>query len=768
MKKIHLITLMSIFPLLCTAGVEDLLITEISATTGSGKDFVEIYNNGASPITLSNVYITDATYATGDTYYYNTVNGDGGGGDHFDFNARFPDGAIIQAGEYQTISINSASDFINAFSLNPTYELYQDNALVEDMRFATAESIATPTNSTRPSGLTGSGEVIILYTWDGTSDLVEDIDYVIWGDTNEAVEKNGVSIDGPDGDSIKSLYLNDTVIDNQEIILNSAHAAGKSWQRIDLMEGNENQITGNGVNNGSDETSEDLSNTFTQEVPTPNSVYTIPPPPAPNIIINEVDAVGTADFVEIKGPVGTSLDDVTLVFYRGGNSTIYNIVNLSGEVIANDGYFLVSDDIGSADTGLNVSIGDESGAVAIYFKNSSNFSLDDLYNDVDFANDIIDAMVFHDGSGYSGDLLNLLNNGEVSVNENSNIARDTESNARCADGKGDKLSTSTYMQITPTAGSINNTCPVIPYYINADPSTPVTLRTTLHEIIRRHTSYPYSASTTDTWEILSFADEDHNTAVDLENNVAEYVWMIYKNISLEFLGGGQQTYNREHTWPQSLGFKAGVDGQNSNNAPRTDAHHLMMSDKDYNNNRGSKYFDNCNPTIDNTCVNTYTPTSTPPSLQTVEYDGDGDGETEGGDTGSDYPGKSNWTNSSVFEVWEFRKGDIARAMFYMDVRYEDKGEIDSSGDSEPDLVLTDNTSLIQGTSGSPAYMGKLSTLLEWHAADPVDDIERERNEVVFSYQGNRNPFIDHPEWVACIFENSCPNSDIIFANGFED
>lgn len=65
-------------------------------------------------------------------------------------------------------------------------------------------------------------------------------------------------------------------------------------------------------------------------------------------------------------------------------------------------------------------------------------------------------------------------------------------------------------------------------------------------------------------------------------------------------------------------------------------------------------------------------------------------------------------------------------------------------------------------------MGKLSTLLEWHAADPVDDIELERNEVVYYYQGNRNPFIDYLEWVACIFENICPASDIIFSNGFED
>ena len=46
-------------------------------------------------------------------------------------------------------------------------------------------------------------------------------------------------------------------------------------------------------------------------------------------------------------------------------------------------------------------------------------------------------------------------------------------------------------------------------------------------------------------------------------------------------------------------------------------------------------------------------------------------------------------------------------------------------------------------------MGKLSVLLQWHQEDPVDDFERERNEIIYNdYQHNRNPFIDYPEWAA--------------------
>ena len=98
---------------------------------------------------------------------------------------------------------------------------------------------------------------------------------------------------------------------------------------------------------------------------------------------------------------------------------------------------------------------------------------------------------------------------------------------------------------------------------------------------------------------------------------------------------------------------------------------------------------------------------------------------------------------------------------YMAIRYEG-GRDPATQQSEPDLELTDDRSRIVVTSASPAYMGLLSTLLAWHQADPPDAAERERNEVIYSFQGNRNPFIDHPEWASAgLFTSTTPATCVL-------
>lgn len=105
------------------------------------------------------------------------------------------------------------------------------------------------------------------------------------------------------------------------------------------------------------------------------------------------------------------------------------------------------------------------------------------------------------------------------------------------------------------------------------------------------------------------------------------------------------------------------------------------------------------------------------------------------------------TDADSWEARDVEKGDLARAMFYMATCY--------AGNN---FALTDNTSLIT-TSG--AYMGKLSTLLAWHYQDPVSTEERARNHLIYTdYQHNRNPYVDHPEYVWTIFGSALNNSRV--------
>ena len=261
------------------------------------------------------------------------------------------------------------------------------------------------------------------------------------------------------------------------------------------------------------------------------------------------------------------------------------------------------------------------------------------------------------------------------------------------------------------------------YYAGIATGSASALRSSLHALIDDHTRLPYTASATDTWDALEFADED-----PLDPN---RVLDIYRNASFAKAGGGNNFYNREHTWPKSLGFPN--DG--AGNYPYTDTHMLMLSDIGHNAARGNLPFGNCNAS----CT----------EYATQAYAG------QGGGSGV-FPGNSNWSNGSIWQVWSRLKGNVARAMFYMDVRYEG-GNHGVTGHAEPDLRLTDNLSLVVGSSGnaSVAYMGSLGVLLQWHAEDPPTVAERLRNDAIQSFQGNRNPFVDHPQWVGCIYQNAC-------------
>ncbi|WP_413111547.1 endonuclease [Thaumasiovibrio sp. DFM-14] len=97
----------------------------------------------------------------------------------------------------------------------------------------------------------------------------------------------------------------------------------------------------------------------------------------------------------------------------------------------------------------------------------------------------------------------------------------------------------------------------------------------------------------------------------------------------------------------------------------------------------------------------------------------------------------------VFEPIDEFKGDVARALLYLAVRYEDVIEVWSD-------VSTSNQAIgriLDGSKDQVFNSWQIKTLMQWHEEDPVSQKERDRNDAAQEYQGNRNPFIDHPELV---------------------
>ncbi|GGO72637.1 ExeM/NucH family extracellular endonuclease [Bowmanella pacifica] len=204
------------------------------------------------------------------------------------------------------------------------------------------------------------------------------------------------------------------------------------------------------------------------------------------------------------------------------------------------------------------------------------------------------------------------------------------------------------------------------------------------------------------WTALTVTDEDPQNS----NNVT----LLYKGTSLakSSNGSGSQSsnpdnWNREHVWPKSHGFNS------QSFEAYTDIHHLRPTDISVNASRGNLDFDASDAPL------------------------------------SEAP--QNRVDSDSFEPRDAVKGDVARMMFYMDTRYE-------GADVTPDLQLVDRLT----GPGEPA-LGKLCRLIEWHNADPVDSIEQDRNSAIYEFQGNRNPFIDHPEWVELVYSAENCDSD---------
>ncbi|RQO32170.1 endonuclease I [Taibaiella sp. KBW10] len=106
------------------------------------------------------------------------------------------------------------------------------------------------------------------------------------------------------------------------------------------------------------------------------------------------------------------------------------------------------------------------------------------------------------------------------------------------------------------------------------------------------------------------------------------------------------------------------------------------------------------------------------------------------------PNASAGYSGTVFEPIDEFKGDVARTLFYFVTRYQNSVPSFSSGN------------IMDGTATRGLLQWQVDLLLQWHQQDPVSQREKDRNNAAYNYQGNRNPYIDHPEYVDCIWGNT--------------
>lgn len=235
--------------------------------------------------------------------------------------------------------------------------------------------------------------------------------------------------------------------------------------------------------------------------------------------------------------------------------------------------------------------------------------------------------------------------------------------------------------------------PIYPYYHYALGLTGAVLKAKLHEII-----------STGTRELNDTEENEAMKVLHTHPNNPSNVYYLYNVTSSvpKSLYNANNGWNKEHCWPESRGL--GNDGPD-----QVDVHNLFAEDKGVNALRGNLYFDESDPADAG-----YRAPATNAAPETS-------------------------MDSNSFEPPDASKGNVARGAFYMAVRY-DGGEDKTSA-----LWFSDN----------PAHtnsMGRLTTLLLWHAMDPPDALESNKNELIYAnWQYNRNPFIDHPEWVEQIW-----------------
>ena len=241
------------------------------------------------------------------------------------------------------------------------------------------------------------------------------------------------------------------------------------------------------------------------------------------------------------------------------------------------------------------------------------------------------------------------------------------------------------------------------YYNSANGLTGDRLKVALHNIIKGHTTISYG----NIWNAFYSTDhrQDDVSKVwdmysDRPNGIPPYTYTLGSDQCGNYSGEGD-CYNKEHSWPSSW--------FNDQNTPRTDLHHIFATDG-YVNNRRSNY-----------------PFGEVRSATWTSQNGSKLGSSK-------TPGYS----GTVFEPIDEYKGDFARAIMYMSVRYYSE----DSGWGNSDM-----------TTKSVIKPWAVTMLLRWNKQDPVSQKEIDRNNAIYNdYQHNRNPFVDHPEYADMIWD----------------
>ena len=256
------------------------------------------------------------------------------------------------------------------------------------------------------------------------------------------------------------------------------------------------------------------------------------------------------------------------------------------------------------------------------------------------------------------------------------------------------------------------TAQIPPYYSSIDFSqSGDNLKVQLSNlIIDTHDNFiVYTSGTPNTWDVLSISDLEYSTSDNVllvygyDNNdgmfISDRLRGVFEKCNFFGCAGTAGLWNREHVFAKSLANPSLV-ANSSSAGPGTDVHNLRAADSQKNTQRSNRLF------IDDSGV------------------------------------ESKVTNDGYFYPGDEWKGDVARIVMYMYLRYPSQCEAMNSATGSADYSPNGDMP---------------DVFFEWNEEDPVSALELTRNDVISSYQGNRNPFIDNPYLATMIWNGPAAN-----------